>query len=89
MLQTTENTTTTGRGRPRKTGWPLLVELREAKGLSQQALAKACGLWLSQIGRWERGEVAPDWKYLPVLADVLGVSKEDLAKDIANIFCLS
>jgi len=56
-----------------------IKQLRKAKGLSQQALAFACG-WESQsrIGNYEKGTRQPNLDDLEKLAHVLGISLPDL-----------
>lgn len=50
-----------------------LKRLREAAGLSQQELAKACKMRQNNISRWERGEREPGWLSVQTLAAALGV----------------
>ncbi|KPX50192.1 putative phage repressor [Pseudomonas syringae pv. helianthi] len=54
-------------------------KLRKEKGLSQQALAHACG-WESQsrIGNYEKGTRQPSLQDIRKIADTLGVSFVDL-----------
>jgi transcriptional regulator with XRE-family HTH domain len=50
--------------------------LRTARGLSQQALAVACGVAVSQVSRWERGESEPSLDSLRTLAHALQTSTD-------------
>ena len=51
-----------------------LVELRKAKGWSQQELACACGLTQSVIGRIESKKSAPTLVTLQKIVSALGAS---------------
>jgi transcriptional regulator with XRE-family HTH domain len=51
-----------------------LTRLREARGLTVYALAKAAGVDASQLRRIESGERMPTWPTLRKLASALGVS---------------
>jgi transcriptional regulator with XRE-family HTH domain len=50
-----------------------LRELREAAGLTQQALAERVGVKWETISRWERGDREPNWSNILGLAQALGV----------------
>jgi len=60
-----------------KVGW-VIKRLREQKGLSQNKLAKLAGIPRPKISRWEAGIENPSAKYLPKLAQALGVSVDTL-----------
>ena len=51
---------------------------RKAAGLSQEALGEKLGVVSQTVSKWERGENAPDAALLPLLADALGVSLDQL-----------
>lgn len=55
-----------------------LRELREAKGMSQTALAMATGYRPESIWKWESGKQVPSAVRLRRLADVLGVTMDDI-----------
>lgn len=57
-------------------------ELRERRGMSQNDLAKACGVTRQAIQYWERtGGGSPRHAKLEKLASVLGVSVPELVQD--------
>jgi transcriptional regulator with XRE-family HTH domain len=51
-----------------------LRQLREAVGLTQEALAQAAGMHKFGIAKLERGEREPSWATVKTLAKVLGVN---------------
>ena len=55
-----------------------LTELRQAAGLSQYDLAAKIGVAQTNISFWERGEKPPRGEVLPKLAQILGVSIDQL-----------
>jgi transcriptional regulator with XRE-family HTH domain len=55
-----------------------LLQLRKQKGLSQQALADAVGLHVTQIKRYEAGATQPSLEALKKIAITLGVSTDFL-----------
>jgi transcriptional regulator with XRE-family HTH domain len=59
-----------------------LQSLREAKGLSQYALAKRSGLSKQALSRLELGDREPSWGTVQVLAAALGVSCEAFATPV-------
>jgi transcriptional regulator with XRE-family HTH domain len=61
-----------------------LRKVRLAKGLSQEDLADKADSVLSQIGRIERGERAPNILTVKKLADALEVNPGDLFDFTAN-----
>lgn len=58
----------------------LIAELRKQKGLTQQQLADQICLSNKTISKWESGVGCPDIGNLPVLAEALGVSVDELLK---------
>ena len=55
-----------------------LIQLRKQKGLSQQALADAVGLHVTQIKRYEAGATQPSLEALKKIAITLGVTTDSL-----------
>jgi putative transcriptional regulator len=49
-----------------------ILELREAKELTQEQLAKAVGVTKSAVSHWEKGIAPPALHRLPALAEALG-----------------
>lgn len=58
----------------------LIAELRKEKGLTQQQLADMLNLSNKTISKWESGKGSPDISNLPMLADVLEVSVDELLR---------
>src|SRR5262249_53099656 len=56
-----------------------LKELREAAGMTQEALARAAGLRVSTVSKLEQKGVDPNWSTVQKLADALGVGVEAFA----------
>lgn len=56
-----------------------LVDLRKKQGLSQEALGEKLGVSRQTISKWERGEASPDTDNLIALADLYGISLDELA----------
>lgn len=52
--------------------------MRKEKGLTQEALAEACGVELRQIGRIERGEVNTTINTAYLIAEAFGVEVKEL-----------
>jgi transcriptional regulator with XRE-family HTH domain len=53
-------------------------ELREARGITQEALAFDAGIHVNHLSTIERGEANPSFLVLVSLAKVLGVSVAEL-----------
>lgn len=52
--------------------------LSEVKGYTQQELASGCGISLTLLGAIERGNRRADERTLAKIAEVLGISLEEL-----------
>ena len=58
-----------------------LIQLRKARGLSQEALAEQLGVSRQAVSRWELGETTPDLTNLKQLSALYGVSADYLLHD--------
>lgn len=56
-----------------------LVSLRKLKRLSQEQLAEQVGVSRQALAKWESGETTPDLEHCRRLAEVFGVTLDDLA----------
>lgn len=52
--------------------------LRNRAGLSQEALARVMGLSRMTIANWEKGKTEPSASQIKVLADIFGVTTDQL-----------
>ena len=59
-----------------------LKDLRLAARRSQAEIATACNVSQSAVCRWETGDTKPCRKYRRPLALALGVTEEELAKEL-------
>lgn len=59
-----------------------LIELRKAKGLSQEELGNELGVSRQTISKWELGQSYPDFQKLVILSDFFNISLDKLIKDI-------
>lgn len=58
-----------------------IAELRKAAGLSQSELAKRCGVDETAVSHWENEHSAPTGSRLPIVAEALGVTIDELFRD--------
>ncbi|HEY6393281.1 MAG TPA: helix-turn-helix transcriptional regulator [Bryobacteraceae bacterium] len=58
------------------------MKIREAKGFTQDGLAKRSGLNRSHLFRVETGRQSATVRTLKIIADTLGVRVRDLMKDL-------
>lgn len=56
-----------------------LVQMRKLKHMTQEDIAEKVGVSRQAIAKWESGETEPSLDKCKLLADVLGVSIDDLA----------
>ena len=62
----------------KKTLGTIIAELRKEKGMTQLELAEKMGVTDKAVSKWERDLSCPDINSLPTLAEILGVSVDDL-----------
>ena len=55
-----------------------LVELRKSRGLSQEELAQKLGISRQAVSKWEQAESAPDTDNIIMLAQLYGVTVDEL-----------
>lgn len=59
-----------------------LVNLRKAKGLSQEELGMELDVSCQTISKWEAGQSYPDFQRLVMLSDYFHMTLDELVKDI-------
>ncbi len=57
-----------------------IAVLRKASGMTQRELAEKLNVSDKTVSRWERDESAPDLATIPVLAEIFGVSCDELLR---------
>lgn len=57
-----------------------LTVLRKARGLTQKQLAEKLNVSDKAVSRWERDECAPDLSLIPVLAEIYGVTSDEILR---------
>lgn len=62
----------------RKTLGRLISETRKAKGMTQLELAQKLNVTDKAVSKWERDLSCPDVNFLPQLAEVMGLTLEEL-----------
>lgn len=62
----------------KKTLGTMIAELRKQQGMTQLELAEKMGVTDKAVSKWERDLSCPDIHSIPNLAQILGVSVEDL-----------
>ena len=58
----------------------MIAQLRKEQGMTQQEMAERLNVSNKAISRWEREESAPDLMLIPALADLLGISCDELLR---------
>lgn len=58
-----------------------LQELRKAKGMTQEALARAAGVSVNTISALERRGIEPNWSTAKAIAAALGSTLDELAAE--------
>lgn len=66
-----------------------LCQLRKLNGLSQEELAEKAGVSRQTLSKWETGESTPDLERAARLADVFGVTLDDLVNYVSTVEGLS
>lgn len=54
--------------------------LRKANGMTQKQLSEILNVSDKAVSRWERDECAPDLSLIPVIADVFGVTSDEILR---------
>ena len=62
----------------KKTLGMMIAELRKEKGMTQLELAQKMGVTDKAVSKWERDLSCPDINSLPNLAEILGVTVDEL-----------
>ena len=65
----------------KKTLGMMMSSLRKEKGMTQQELAEKMGVTDKAVSKWERDLSYPDLNSIPKLAEIFGVSVEDLMQN--------
>ncbi len=65
----------------KKTLGMMIAELRKQKGMTQLELAEKMGVTDKAVSKWERDLSCPDIGSIPNLAEILGVSVEELMQN--------
>ncbi|MBQ8611808.1 MAG: helix-turn-helix transcriptional regulator [Oscillospiraceae bacterium] len=63
-----------------KTIGKFITALRRANGLTQKELAEKLNVSDKTVSRWERDEGAPDLSLIPVIAEIFGVTCDELLR---------
>ena len=64
----------------KKTLGTFLAALRKANGMTQKDLADRLNVSDKAVSRWERDENCPDLTLIPVIADIFGVTSDELLR---------
>lgn len=65
----------------------VIINLRTARGLSQEALAEKIFVTRQAVSRWETGETTPNTETLKLLSGLLGVSINTLLGSPRRLIC--
>ena len=69
---------TKGKGKEKMTLGKRIAALRKEKEMKQDTLAEALGVSPQAVSKWENDQTCPDISLLPKLAQLLGVSVDEL-----------
>lgn len=64
----------------KKTLGSFLAVLRKANGMTQRELAEKLNVSDKAVSRWERDENAPDLSLIPVIAEIFGITSDELLR---------
>lgn len=64
----------------KKTLGTFLAALRKANGMTQKQLAEKLNVSDKAVSRWERDECAPDLTLIPVIAEIFGITADELLR---------
>ena len=64
----------------KKTIGSLIAALRKANGMTQQELAEKLNVSDKTVSRWERDDGAPDLSAIPVIAEIFGITCDELLR---------
>lgn len=64
----------------RKTMGAFIAALRKASGMTQKDLAERLNVSDKTVSRWERDDGAPDLSVIPVIAEIFGISCDELLR---------
>lgn len=56
----------------------IIVKYRKELGLTQEGLAQRLGVTNQAVSKWESGQSCPDITLLPVIADLFGITLDEL-----------
>lgn len=68
----------------KKTMGSFLAALRKANGLTQRELAERLGVSDKAVSRWERDECSPDLSLIPLIAEIYGITCDELLRGQRN-----
>lgn len=64
----------------KKTIGQFIAALRKANGMTQKELAEKLNVSDKAVSRWERDESAPDLSLIPVIAEIFGVTSDEILR---------
>lgn len=64
----------------KKTIGQFIAALRKANGMTQKNLAEQLNVSDKAVSRWERDESAPDLSLIPVIAEIFGVTSDEILR---------
>lgn len=64
----------------KKTIGQFIAALRKANGMTQKKLAEQLNVSDKAVSRWERDESAPDLSMIPVIAEIFGVTSDEILR---------